>query len=117
MKVTKISDAEAKPDANDLFTGGTVKRQWLVDDKMSEGLRVMVVHFSPGARTKFHTHTFEQVLLATEGKGVVATETEEYTLTPGTIAYIPAGENHWHGATQDTSFAHLAIATPGKTSF
>ena len=65
--------------------------------------------FAPGARNKFHTHSREQILYVTEGKGIVATRDKEYTVTPGTVVYIPVNEEHWHGATKDSSFAHLSI--------
>ena len=38
-------------------------------------------------------------------------------LRPGDVVNIPAGVKHWHGATADSWFAHLAIEVPGeKTS-
>jgi len=43
------------------------------------------------------------------GKGIVADEKEEKVVTKGDIILIPAGENHWHGATQDSWFSHLFI--------
>jgi len=68
------------------------------------------VNFSPGAVNVFHTHTSDQILYVTEGKGIVATENEEVTVTPGTIIFIPAGERHWHGATKETAFSHIFIS-------
>ena len=117
MKVVKLGDIKAEEATSELFIGGKVNRQPLIDDKISEGLRVTMVNFSPGAKTKFHTHSFEQILWVTEGKGIVATEKEEHVVTPGTIAYISADELHWHGATEDSSFSHVSISTPGQTSF
>ena len=117
MKVIKISEVKLVEGISKLFTGGNVNRQVLIDEKIAQQLKVMMISFSPGARTKFHTHTFEQVLYVTEGKGVVATEKEEHVVTPGVIAYIPVGERHWHGATEDTSFSHISIITPGETTF
>ena len=76
-----------------------------------------MVHFSRGAVNVFHTHTFDPVLYVTEGTGMVATENEEVTVTPGTVILIPAGESHWHGATKDSVFSHIAIMPPGDTSF
>jgi 4-carboxymuconolactone decarboxylase len=43
----------------------------------------------------------------------VATREEEKVVTPGTIVYIAPGEVHWHGATGDSSFSHIAIQKPG----
>ena len=122
MKVTKISDVEPEDkSAETLFTGGNVTMQFLtgtgIPDKMKEPepLSALVVNFSPGARTKFHTHTNPQILYVLEGNGIVATEKEEIKVTPGTLILIPPGENHWHGATEDSAFSHISITTPGKT--
>ena len=116
MKVVKISDVKAEESTSKIFRGGKVSIQRLIGESTNE-LRVIEVNFSPGAACVFHTHTFEQVLYVTEGKGIVATENEEITVTPGTIIFIPAGEKHWHGATKDATFSHIAMMTPGETSF
>lgn len=37
-------------------------------------------------------------------------------ILPGTVIHIPANVKHWHGATAESWFAHLAILKfPGKT--
>jgi len=115
MKVVRISDIEAQESIDKIFRG-KVSVQNIVGESTDE-LRVIVVHFSPGAVNVFHTHTFGQILYVTEGTGIVATESEEVTVRPGTIIFIPAGERHWHGATKDTTFSHIAIMPPGTTSF
>ena len=116
MQVVKISDIKAEESTNEIFRGGKVSIQQIVGESTDE-LRVILVNFSPGAVNVFHSHTFDQVLYVTEGKGIVATEDEEVTVTPGTIILFPAGEKHWHGATKDTAFSHLAVMPPGTTSF
>ena len=118
MKVVKISDVEAEEATSQIFRG-KVSTQRLIGGggESKDELRVSVVNFSPGAVNVFHTHTFDQILYVTEGTGIVATETEEITVTPGTIIVIPAGERHWHGATKDKAFSHIAIMPPGDTSF
>jgi quercetin dioxygenase-like cupin family protein len=75
------------------------------------------VAFSPGGRTKWHTHTFHQVLVITDGRGVVATEEEERHVTPGDVLYIPPGTRHWHGAEEDAAMSHLSINGIGETSW
>ncbi len=115
MKVVKISDVKPEEATNPIFRG-KVTRQNLIGEKENE-MRVHVVNFSRGAVNVFHTHTFDQVLVVTKGKGIVATETEEITVKPGTVIVFPAGEKHWHGATKDTAFSHIAIMPPGDTSF
>jgi quercetin dioxygenase-like cupin family protein len=116
MKVVKTRDVKAQESASKIFTGGRVDRQDIFGESPDE-FRVSIIHFSPGAVNVFHTHTFDQILYVTEGKGIVATEDEEITVTPGTFIFIPAGEKHWHGATKTTAFSHIAIMPPGKTSF
>ena len=115
MEVIKTSNAEAQESTDKIFRG-KVGIQSIIGESVDE-LRVIMVNFSPGAVNLFHSHTFNQLLYVTEGKGIVATENEEVTVTPGTFIYIPAGEKHWHGATPDTAFSHIAILPPGETSF
>jgi quercetin dioxygenase-like cupin family protein len=110
MKVIRISEVKAEESTSHLFVG-KVLRQQLIDEKTADQLLLSLGTFSPGAKTLWHTHPTEQVLYIVEGMGIVATEAEEVIATPGTILYIPAGENHWHGATPESSFAHISIVT------
>jgi quercetin dioxygenase-like cupin family protein len=101
-------------ETNDEIVGkGPVHRKALLDSKDTGGFGALLVTFGPGARLNFHTHTFEQILYVTEGKGIVATKSEEKTVTPGTIVFIAPGEIHWHGATKDSSFSHICLQKPG----
>ncbi len=115
MKVIKISEV---PETRGVWEGfiGDVKVRPLVNPAAgATKLSMAVVKFPPGARTKFHTHTHEQVLYVVEGKGILATEKEEHMVEPGTLVFVPVGENHWHGATKDSSFTHISITSPGET--
>ena len=71
--------------------------------------KVAIVTFPPGARTKMHVHDHEQILYILSGKGIVANEQEDHIAIPGAIFLVPAGEKHWHGATQESSFSHLYV--------
>lgn len=115
MKVVRISDIAAQESTGKIFRG-KVSIQRIIGESEDE-LRAIKVNFSPGAVTVFHTHTFDQVLYVTEGTGIVATENKEITVTPDTLIFIPAGERHWHGATKDSAFSHIAVMPPGETSF
>jgi len=114
MKVLKADNVREMPDPLGLFYG-KVERQPLME-KGAGGLVVSMVKFGPGGGNKMHSHTGEQVLIVTEGEGIVATEKEEHIVTPGMIVYIPKNELHRHGATKDSSFAHFSIQTPGETT-
>ena len=105
-----LNPVEAK-----IFTGGRVQIQPLVGDKDAHLQRLALVHFTDGAHTLPHTHSFDQVLLATEGKGFCATAEEEHEMAPGDIVVIPAQKLHWHGARPGETFAHINIAVPGET--
>ena len=111
MEIIKVADIEAKEVSFDpLFFGGKVFTQFVLEEEhQAEKIQVVNVKFAAGARNKLHTHTTEQILVITEGKGIVATKTQEHIVTPGMIVLVSPGEEHWHGATKDSSFAHLSI--------
>jgi len=48
------------------------------------------------------------------GKGIVATDEEEIVVTVGDIILIPGGEKHWHGATENSEFAHIVVTKKGS---
>jgi quercetin dioxygenase-like cupin family protein len=35
------------------------------------------------------------------------------TVAPGDVVFIPAGENHWHGAAKDSELSHIFIYRRG----
>ncbi|MBI4303903.1 MAG: cupin domain-containing protein [Chloroflexi bacterium] len=116
MQIVKINEKEAKESKDSIFKGGKVSVQQLIGQSEKD-YRVFVINFSQGAVNKLHSHSFDQILYVTEGKGIVATKEKEVVVTPGTVIFIPAGESHWHGATKDSSFSHIAVMPPGTTSF
>ena len=109
MIVIDSKSVEAIESTDEIVQKGPVYRNPLVGADKTGGFGVVLVTFSQGARLNFHTHECEQILYVTEGKGILATRNEEYVVTPGTVIFIPAGEDHWHGATEDSSFSHIAI--------
>lgn len=112
MKIVKISEVYKEPYARPLFTGTDVTRQVLAPD--SKEFNVNIVNFGKGVRNKFHAHDSEQILIVTAGRGIVATEKEERVVTEGEVIHIPAGEKHWHGATNDSEFSHIYVTRVGS---
>jgi len=110
MKVIRVANVAKEPQTNKIFTG-PVTMQTLVGTEVSKNFCLRQVNFARGVRNKFHTHTTEQILIVTSGKGVVATEAEEITVGPGDVVFIPAGEKHWHGATKDSAFSHIYVTS------
>ena len=116
MKITHIGSGTRSPATGALFVGA-VEREALVTEGDSPQVRVNVVTFKDGAVNKLHRHTFDQVLVITEGEGIVQVEGQpEHRVTVGDVIFVPAGERHWHGAAPGRTMSHLTIATPGTTS-
>ena len=68
------------------------------------------VHFTPGARTAWHTHPFGQTIHVTEGVGRAQREGGPIeAIRPGDRVYFEPGENHWHGAAPNRFMTHIAI--------
>ena len=117
MRVIRQSDVP-KEDATNapLFYGGEVSRQPIISGGASTYYNFSIVNFAAGAKNHFHTHTSDQILFATSGKGIVASESEEIVMDEGDTAFIPAGEKHWHGATDDSAFSHISLTHPDSTT-
>ena len=97
-----------------LMTGTQVWRQAILDPEDSDNFNFAIVAFDAGSRNKFHKRSGDQILVITEGTGTVATDDEALTVHGGDVVVIPAGENHWHGAPDGTSMAHITITVKGS---
>lgn len=97
-----------------LMTGTQVWRQAILDPDDSDNFNFAIVAFDAGSRNKFHKHSGDQILVITEGTGKVATDDEVLEVNQGDVVVIPARENHWHGAPDDTSMAHITITVKGS---
>jgi 4-carboxymuconolactone decarboxylase len=75
------------------------------------------VTFEPGCRNNWHSHTGGQILIAVGGKGYYQAKGEPARLLlPGDVVEITANVVHWHGASPDNWFSHLAIETNPQVS-
>ena len=111
MKITKSTQVKKERFNTPLFTGTDVTKQVLLPE--SKEYEMSIVCFGKGIRNKFHAHDAEQVLIVTEGRGIVATEDNESVVAVGDVVLIPAGEKHWHGATEDSEFSHIYFFKKG----
>jgi len=114
MKVLKADGIPVEPTNSPLFTGGRVTRQTLLE--MSNNFNLAIVNFSAGARNKMHIHSSDQVLFVTAGKGIIATQMHREVISVEDVVHIPEGEKHWHGATPESSFSHIALTEKGSTT-
>jgi quercetin dioxygenase-like cupin family protein len=68
------------------------------------------VRFTPGARTNWHSHTNGQLLVCTDGVGLVGTrDGNAVLLHAGESVWTPPGEQHFHGGTATNMMCHYAI--------
>lgn len=76
------------------------------------------VTFEPGCHNHWHKHlNGYQILLATAGQGWYQEAGKPaQLLNPGDVVVIYAGVKHWHGATKDSWFSHVAI-TKGQSEW
>lgn len=85
----------------------------------TEQVPIYNVTFEPGCRNNWHIHHAQsgggQMLICVGGRGYYQEwGREPVTLTHGTVINIPAEVKHWHGATPDSWFSHLAIEVEGE---
>ena len=108
MEITREA-GETATGPSDWFTG-TV----LIDPVAAPagGARVQAasVHFTPGARTAWHTHPHGQTLYVIEGVGRCQSRGGRgETIRAGARVFFAPGEDHWHGASPDRLMTHIAI--------
>jgi quercetin dioxygenase-like cupin family protein len=73
-------------------------------------LGAAAIHFSPGARTAWHTHPHGQTIWVTEGVGLCRREGGPIeVIRPGDRVFFEPGENHWHGAAPNRFMTHIAM--------
>lgn len=108
MQITRNSIATAVGPA-DWFTG-VVHIDAVAVPTGASRLSASSVHFTPGARTAWHTHPNGQTIFVTEGVGLVQRRGGPIeVIRPGDRVFFEPGEAHWHGATPTRFMTHLAM--------
>ncbi|MEV4419869.1 cupin domain-containing protein [Patulibacter sp. NPDC049589] len=93
----------------DWFTG-SVFIDTIAAPEASSRLSAANVHFTPGARTAWHTHPHGQTVWVTEGVGLCQREGGPIeVIRPGDRVFFAPGENHWHGASATRFMVHVAM--------
>ena len=108
MQLTR-SSIETKAGPGDWFTGA-VYIDAVATPSGSSRLSASSVHFTPGARTAWHTHPNGQTIYVIEGVGLAQRRggpIEE--IHPGDRVFFEPGEDHWHGAAPNRFMTHLAM--------
>jgi len=108
MQITRNSN-ETTVGPAEWFTG-SVYLDAVARPSSSSRLNASSVHFTPGARTAWHTHPHGQTIYVLEGVGLAQRRGGPVeTIRPGDSVFFEPGEEHWHGATPDRFMAHLAM--------
>jgi len=108
MQITRNATTTA-PGPGDWFTGA-VYIDAVAAPMEPARVQAASVHFTPGARTAWHTHPNGQSIHVTEGVGRCQRRGGPVeTIRPGDSVFFEAGEEHWHGASPDRFMTHIAM--------
>jgi quercetin dioxygenase-like cupin family protein len=108
MQITRNS-RDTNPGPSDWFTG-VVFIDPIAGPPPPARASASVVHFTPGARTAWHTHPYGQTIHVIDGIGRCQREGGPVeVIRPGDSVYFEPGENHWHGAAPNRLMSHIAI--------
>jgi quercetin dioxygenase-like cupin family protein len=108
MQITKSSIQTAVGPA-EWFTGA-VYLDTVATPAEGSRLSANSVHFTPGARTAWHTHPRGQTIYITEGIGLCQRRGGPIeAIRPGDTVFFGPAEEHWHGAAPDRFMTHLAM--------
>jgi quercetin dioxygenase-like cupin family protein len=108
MQITRNS-VETANGPGEWFTG-IVYIDTVAAPSQSSHLSASSVHFTPGARTAWHTHPNGQTIWVTEGIGLAQRRGGPIeVIRPGDRVFFEPGEDHWHGAAPTRFMTHLAM--------
>ena len=108
MKITR-NGVETARGPSEWFTGAV-----FIDtvSAPADGSRLSAssVHFTPGARTAWHTHPNGQTIYVLEGIGRAQRRGGPVeVIRPGDRVFFEPGEEHWHGAAATRFMTHIAM--------
>lgn len=96
---------------SEYFTGNAWVKM-LVPNDQALNTAVGNVVFEAGARNNWHTHPGGQILIVTHGKGYYQELGKPIQLLQvGDVVNIQPEIKHWHGASPESEFTHIAIST------
>jgi quercetin dioxygenase-like cupin family protein len=108
MQITRNA-LETATGPSDSFTG-TVYIDPVATPSEPSRLAASSVHFTPGARTAWHTHPYGQTIYVTEGVGLAQRRGGPIeVIRPGDRVFFEPDEDHWHGAAPNRFMVHLAL--------
>ena len=108
MQITR-NGTETAAGPSEWFTG-SVYIDAIVAPSNESRISASSVHFTPGARTAWHTHPNGQTIWVTEGIGLCQRRGGPVEIIrPGDRVFFEPGEDHWHGAAPTRLMTHIAM--------
>jgi len=108
LQITR-SSIETMHGPSDWFTGA-VYVDAVAAPSTGSRLSASSVHFTPNARTAWHTHPNGQTIYVLEGVGHAQRRGGPVeVIRPGDRVFFEPGEEHWHGAAPNRFMTHLAM--------
>jgi quercetin dioxygenase-like cupin family protein len=108
MQITR-NTMETGRGPEDWFTGA-VFADTITSPADGSRIGAAAVHFTPGARTAWHTHPHGQTIWVTEGIGLCQRKGGPIkVIRPGDRFFFEPGENHWHGVSATRLMTHIAM--------
>ena len=108
MQITR-SGVDTNRGPAEWFTGAVYVDPIAVPSGSSR-LSASSVHFTPGARTAWHTHPNGQTIHVVEGVGLAQRHGGPIeVIRAGDRVFFDPGENHWHGAAPSRFMTHIAM--------
>jgi quercetin dioxygenase-like cupin family protein len=110
--ITLFPKGEKITNAN--FNGAAWLNMLATPDSINQ-MYAGLVTFEPGARTNWHSHPAGQILIVTHGEGFYQQEGKsKRVLRQGETVKCPPNIPHWHGASPESEFSHIAISSSDK---
>lgn len=109
MQITRSNTIDTAPGPNEWFTGA-VYIDPVAEQIGPSRVAASSVHFTPGARTAWHTHPNGQTVWVTEGIGLCQRQGGPIeVIRPGDRVFFEPDERHWHDAAPNRFMVHIAI--------
>ena len=109
MDLFSASSRPATKGDSNWFTGQVWLEPILTAPAPARNRSVRVI-FEPGARTAWHSHPLGQTLYVISGSGLIGPrEAPPRIMRAGDTVWVPAGQEHWHGAMPSSVMEHITI--------
>lgn len=114
----KMADDQAQPQVTsfaNVLDARRCRAEGFTPVPLADGahLRALLVCFQPGQTIPVHAPGIDLAVLVLEGEGTLVSEGDDIPLTPGTMAFVPAGQSR--GITATTRMTAYQVVSPPPT--